>query len=133
EQDAASVQSGFPRFEGLPIKVSNVITFTEGHAAGFLALARAVEQMKQAPCEVCLVGGVESYSHPDTLEWLESNRQVAGADSRSGFVPGEGAAFCLLMTDKGRQRLGLIGLARVSEVAIGKETKLIKTKNVCLG
>lgn len=133
EHDAANVRSGFPRFEGLPIKLSSVSTFTEGHAAGFLALARAAEQMNQGACEMCLVGGVESYSHPDTLEWLEANRQLAGADSRSGFLPGEGAGFCLLTTDGGRQRFRLKGLARVLAVGIGKETKLIKTTDMCLG
>jgi 3-oxoacyl-[acyl-carrier-protein] synthase-1 len=89
--------------------------------------------LKQGGSEACLVGGVESYFHPDTMEWLDENRQLAGAVSRSGFVPGEGAAFCLLMTEAARARYGLESLARVVAVAVGKETKLIKTKDMCLG
>ena len=75
--------------------------FTEGHAAGLSALAAAVEQSSDGALEACLVGGVDSYFHPDTMEWLDANRQLAGPVSRSGFVPGEGAGFCLLMTEHG--------------------------------
>jgi hypothetical protein len=67
------------------------------------------------------------------MEWLDANRQLAGAVSRSGFVPGEGAAFCLLSNDNGLIRLGLQPLARVRSVAVGQEAKLIKTTDMCLG
>ena len=133
ERDAATVRSGLACFEGLPIKLAKVITYTEGHAAGLVAFARAAEEMNHGAFEMCLVGGVDSYSHPDTLEWLQANRQIAGPISRSGFVPGEGAAFCFLTTEKGRDRLGAKALARVVAIAIGKETKLIKTADMCLG
>lgn len=133
QQDAAVVEAGLPRLEKLPIKLSSVSTFTQGHAAGLVALAAAVEHMRQGAFEICLVGGVESYFDPDTMEWLDANRQLANTVSRSGFVPGEGAAFCLLMTAKARQRLGLKALAGVSAIAVGKETKLIKTDEMCLG
>jgi 3-oxoacyl-[acyl-carrier-protein] synthase-1 len=133
EQDAATVRSGLTRFEGLPITISDVSMYTQGHAAGLAALAMAIEQIRQGACEACLVGGVESYFHPDTMEWLDENRQLAGAVSRSAFVPGEGAGFCLLMTERARTRLSLVALARVLTVAIGTETKLIKTSDICLG
>ncbi len=67
----------------------------------------ATEQIQQGAFEACLVGGVDSYFHPDTMEWLDANRQLAGAVSRSGFVPGEGAGFCLLMTERARAATGL--------------------------
>lgn len=133
EQDAAAIRSGMSQFEGLPVSLSVVNLFIEGHAAGLSALAAAVEQLKQGAFEICLVGGVESYFHPDTMEWLEANRQLANTVSRSGFVPGEGAGFCLLMTEPTRLRLGLKSLAHVRAVAVGKETKLIKTTDMCLG
>jgi 3-oxoacyl-[acyl-carrier-protein] synthase-1 len=82
---------------------------------------------------VCLVGGVDSYFHPDTMEWLDANRQLAGSVSRSGFVPGEGAGFCLLMSDHTRTRLGLRALGKIVRVGLGRETKLIKTSEICLG
>jgi len=133
ERDAVAVQSGITRVEGLPFIFSQVNTYTQGHAAGLAALATATEHIQQGACEMCLVGGVESYFHPDTMEWLDENRQLAGAVARSAFIPGEGAGFCLLMTDRACARLGLSVLARVLVVATGRETKLIKTSDICLG
>ena len=133
EQDASAVRVGLTRLEGLPITLSEVNVYTQGHAAGLAALATATENIQQGAFEACLVGGVESYFQPDTMEWLDENLQLAGAVSRSAFVPGEGAGFCLLMTERAHTRLGLSALARVLAVATGKEAKLIKTSDICLG
>ena len=133
ERDAATVRFGLTRFEGLPITISDVNMYTQGHAAGLLALATATEKIQQGAVEACLVGGVESYFQPDTMEWLDENRQLAGAVSRSAFVPGEAAGFCLLMNERARTRLGLSALVCVLAVSIGRETKLIKTSEICLG
>jgi 3-oxoacyl-[acyl-carrier-protein] synthase-1 len=132
-QHAEIVRAGLARYEGLPAEFSHVTILTEGHAAGLSALAMAKGQLQQGAFEACLVGGVDTYFHPDTMEWLDSNRQLVGSVSRSGFIPGEGAGFCLLLTEPARHRLGLRALARVLSVAVGKETKLIKTTNMCLG
>ena len=133
EQDIQVIRSGLMRLEGLPVALTEVHVFPQGHAAGLAALVAAVEKMEQGLLEACLVGGVESYFHPDTMEWLDENRQLAGAVSRSGFVPGEGAGCSLLMTAPVVTRLGMNALAQVRVVATGKETKLIKTSDVCLG
>lgn len=133
EQDAEVVRSGLARIEGLPIEISRVNVSTEGHAAGLSALATATKQIQQGAFEACLVGGVDSYFQPDTMEWLDENRQLSGTVSRSGFVPGEGAGFCLLMAEHAWKRLGLSALASVLSVATGRETKLIKTSDICLG
>jgi 3-oxoacyl-[acyl-carrier-protein] synthase-1 len=133
EQEAIAVRSGLTAVEGLPIKLSEVNVLPHGHAAGLAALKMATEQIEQGDSQVCLLGGVDSYFHPDTMDWLDKNRQLAGAVSRSGFVPGEGAGFCLLMAESLGQRLGLSTLARVRTTAIGRETKLIRTSDICLG
>jgi 3-oxoacyl-[acyl-carrier-protein] synthase I len=133
EYDVLTIQSGVSRFERLPIRLSTVVPFVDGHAAGVSALAAAVRQLKLGTIEMCLVGGVESYFHADTMEWLDKNRQLAGTVSRSGFIPGEAAGFCLIMTDQCLRRLGLNGLAAVRGCAIGHELKLIKTTDMCLG
>jgi 3-oxoacyl-[acyl-carrier-protein] synthase-1 len=133
EQDAQSVQLGLAQIEGLPVEVSEVNVFTQGHASGLSALETATDKIRHHMVEVCLVGGVDSYFQPDTMEWLDENRQLAGSISRSGFVPGEGAGFCLLMAESAWKRLGLSPLARVLAVATGNETKLIKTSDICLG
>jgi 3-oxoacyl-[acyl-carrier-protein] synthase-1 len=132
-QDAGEIQHRLTEFEGLPIEISEVNVSVGGHAAGLLALATGTEYIQQEVFEACLVGGVDSYFQPDTMEWLDANRQLAGTVSRSAFVPGEGAGFCLLMAERAWKRVGLSPLARVLGVAIGRETKLIKTSDVCLG
>jgi 3-oxoacyl-[acyl-carrier-protein] synthase-1 len=132
-QDAETIKAGVAKLEKLPAKISSANVLTNGHAAGLSALAAAAALMQQGGSEACLVGGVDSYFHPDTMEWLDANRQLANTVSRSGFIPGEGAGFCLLMSETTRSRLGLPSLGRLRAVALGKETKLIKTKDMCLG
>src|ERR1700674_1160451 len=133
EEDADAVRSAISRVDGLPVEISKVSISATGHAAGLSLLAIATEQIHQGEIEACLAGGVDSYFQPDTMEWLDENRQLAGADSPSAFEPGEGAGFCLLMTEQARRRLGLSTLARLTSVAAGTEAKLIKTSDVCLG
>jgi len=131
--DVETVRSGLLCLEGLPVELSEVKAFAQGHAAGLLALAVAKEQLELGAAEACLVGGVDTYFEPDTMEWLDSNRQLEGAVGRSAFVPGEGAGCCLLMTEPARGRLQLDSLARLLAAATGRETKLIKTTDLCLG
>jgi 3-oxoacyl-[acyl-carrier-protein] synthase I len=131
-QDAEAVRTALGKPEGLPVEISEVSVFPDGHAAGLLALATAVERLRRGAFDVCLVGGVDSYFHPDTMDWLDKNRQLAGGDARSAFVPGEGAGFALLVSARVKERLG-VPLMRVLATATGKETKLIKTEDVCLG
>jgi 3-oxoacyl-[acyl-carrier-protein] synthase-1 len=133
ESDAEAVRVGLLRMTGLPFQLREVKVFPQGHAAGLSALATAAEQIRQGAFETCLIGGVDSWFHPDTLGWLDANRQLAGAVSRSAFVPGEGAGFCLLQTEPACRRLGWKVLARVVAVAVGKEAKLIKTSDLCFG
>lgn len=132
-QDVQTIQSKLTRAVELPIEVASVNVFSEGHAAGLLALITAKDQIEKGVIDACLVGGIESYFHPDTMEWLDENRQLASADARSAFVPGEGAGFCLLMNEQTCRRLRLAVLAQVSNIGVGRETKLIKTSDVCLG
>lgn len=132
-RDGDSVRGSLERLGGLPAGLSEVNVFLAGHAGGFSALAAAARHLLEGGAEACLVGGVDSYFQPDTMEWLDGNRQLTGAVSRSGFVPGEGAGFCLLAGDEACRRLGMNGLASVRSVALGEETKLIKSADVCLG
>ncbi len=125
EEDAIAIRSALP--------CSEVNLIIEGHAAGLAAFQLATGKIESGELEACLVGGVESYFHPDTMEWLDSNRQLIGSVSRSGFVPGEGAGVCLLLSETVAYRHGLRPLAWVAATATGRETKLIKTTDVCFG
>lgn len=133
EQDAQMIQSRLLQCIELPVEISSVHVSTEGHASGLLGLGAATEKIQKGELDACIIGGVESYFHPDTMEWLDENRQLATADARSAFVPGEGAGFCLLMNDQTCRRLQLSAQTQILNVGVGRETKLIKTSDVCLG
>jgi 3-oxoacyl-[acyl-carrier-protein] synthase-1 len=133
EQDAEQVQGALRSIGHLPVELRRTDIFARGHAAGVCALLAGLQSLRRGECEMCLVGGVDSYFHPDTMEWLDANLQLAGAVSRSGFVPGEGAAFCLLANEAACARWNLHPHARVLEAALAMEEKLIKTSDVCLG
>lgn len=103
-----------------------------GHAASLEALRQACEHLSKGGTELCVVGGIDSYVQPETLAWLDENRQLSSAKNRSGFVPGEAAGFALVSTRWASQCLGR-PLARVRAVHCARETKLIKRDVVCLG
>lgn len=132
-RDVEAVRTGLLRMKELPFQFTEVNTLAGGHAAGLSALAMAAEQFEHGAFDLCVVGGVDSYFQPETLGWLDANRQLAGPISRSGFVPGEGAAFCLLKAGDVYQREGHEALPRLRAVAMGQESNRIKTNTICIG
>ncbi len=78
------------------------------HAGVAVAIEHAVQELERGVDRLIVVLGIESYLHPDTLLWLERNRQF-GRGARNGFVPGE-AAGCLVLASAGLRR----ALCRVS-------------------
>lgn len=131
-RDAEQVRIGLGAAD-LPLKFSSVTVAPMGHAAGLAAIATATREIESGACDACLIGGVESYFQADTMEWLDANLQLTGAVSRSGFVPGEGAGFGLLMSEDACDRYGLSALARVRSANTTREPNLIKTADRCLG
>ncbi len=116
---------------GLPFEPGEVALFPRGHAASLLAMEFALERLQKGASDWCLVGGVDSYLHADTLEWLDANRQLKSKQNRSAFIPGEGAGFCLL-TDPARAP-ELPPLADILSVASDMEAARIKTEAICVG
>ena len=104
-----------------------------GHAAGLMALEVAVRQVITGSSEFCVIGGVDSYLDADTLEWLDENERLHGDSNPFGFIPGEAAGFCVICSERMVERFRLDVLARVMTVAVAKETKLIKSRAVCIG
>jgi 3-oxoacyl-[acyl-carrier-protein] synthase-1 len=131
--DIAFVRQAMSRPGAAPILVSEVHLSCHGHASGLVALARAARAIATGACEVCVAGGVDSYFEPDTLDWLDASLQLAGTASRSPFVPGEGAGFCLLASEAACARWQLAPMARMRGAAVGRETCLIKTDDTCVG
>lgn len=101
--------------------------FGRGHAAALAGLAEARSRIERGQSEICIVGGVDSYLHHETLDWLQSHRQLAIADARSAFYPGEGAGFVALANDRARRQHQWSSLATLEGTGIANETKLIKS------
>jgi 3-oxoacyl-[acyl-carrier-protein] synthase-1 len=69
-----------------------------GHAAGLLALRAGCNAVAHGESPFAVVGAVDSWVHPETLEWLEAEERLHNAVNPWGFIPGEAAAFCLIMS-----------------------------------
>lgn len=111
-------------------------TFEVGHAAGYLAMNKAIELCERHTLDLCLVAAVDSYLDPETLEWLEANDQIHGAGPQNnawGFIPGEAAGVVLVARHDIMIRLKCEAFGAVLGMGIGQETKLIKTDSVCIG
>lgn len=117
-------------------RFANPICFEVGHAAAHLALDAAAKACASGAIDACLIGGVNSYLAPETLEWVEACDQLHGGgplNNAWGFIPGEAAGAILVATPGFAQRKGLEALGEVAGVGLGVETKRIKTDAVCVG
>ncbi len=120
----------------MPNRFGAVATFPVGHAGGFLGLHAALPRLLQGAFDACVVGGVESYLAPETLEWLEAEDQFHGAgrlNNAWGFIPGEAAGAALIVGERALARLGSAPLARLCSVGRAHEPNRIKTETVCIG
>lgn len=99
----------------------SVRTVGRGHAGGLEALHVAAQLVSSTTQQACVVGGVESWLEPRTIAWLSGNRRLAGAGSRSGLFPGEGACFALVVSHATRRSLGLPSLAAIRSSGVATE------------
>lgn len=117
-------------------KLSQIETIQNGHSAGLMALEAGLHKLRKGIAEFCLIGGVDSYLEPETLEWLEACEQLHSAGEMNnawGFVPGEAAGFCLLASRNALLKYNISPLVEIMTVATAYEENLIKTDTVCLG
>jgi 3-oxoacyl-[acyl-carrier-protein] synthase-1 len=114
-------------------RISSLEMIPHGHAAGLMALEAGYRKIQNGSFDFCLVGGIDSYLEPETLEWLEEGDQLHSSNNPWGFVPGEAAGFCLLTSCRFAERYNLPVLGRVLAVSTAYEKNLIKTGAVCTG
>ncbi|MBW2526391.1 MAG: hypothetical protein JRI23_19580 [Deltaproteobacteria bacterium] len=92
---------------GVALDCSASTTVQTGHASFAEALERGLDILEGgAPAVV--VGGLDSYYHPETVAWLDEASRLHGPGTEDGFIPGEGAGFALI------ERSGLDEQARAS-------------------
>ena len=130
DQDAAEVTRGL--VAALPPAISRVEVVGRGHAGGLQALAAARQRVERDAGAVVIVG-VDSYLDPRTLEWLESDRRLASADTRAGFTPGEAAGALIVASEALRRRIGAAPLARIRGAASASESQTIHSEGEVLG
>lgn len=117
----------------MPYQLKSVEAFCYGHAAGSMALITACSRIQAGEAEVCIVAGVDSYFHHETLQWLDQTKQLATSYHRGAFFPGEGAGAFIIASDPVVKRFNLDSLALVCGGGTATETHLIKTEALCLG
>lgn len=110
-----------------------VETIACGHAASLLAIKRAMHWIQSGQVNWCLVGGVDSYMHAETLEWLDEHEYLNSQVNKFGFIPGEAAGFCLLVSCQTARHFKLNILAHIVAVASASENNTINTDTVCIG
>lgn len=108
----------------------DVQTAARGHAGALHALLVGQLLLERKHAQLVIVGGVESYFHGDTVDWLVEHRQLQAGDTRSGFFPGEAAGFAVLMGESLRRACRMPALAVLRGGHSEHETALIKTDAV---
>ncbi len=92
---AAHLVDALAAESGVAVDARRSRVFRAGHAGGALALEAAIGALGEAPAAI--VGGIDSYYHPETLAWLDEERRLAGTrDADEGILPSEAAAFFLI-------------------------------------
>ena len=121
--------------EALPPTVGalGVETVSADHASALKALELACQQLASRQVDACLVGGVDSFLCAETLNWLEAEGRLLTRRNPRAAIPGEAAAFCLLVRSSQCQRLGLVSLGEVVQVASAEEPAPPGPRTVCTG
>lgn len=113
--------------------INDVRVASKGHSAGLMALESASRLLATGECEFCLVGGIDSYIDPDTLDWVEENEQLHVPSNAWGFIPGEAASFCLICSSYTANKYKLPVRAQLVAISSAYEKNRIKTETVCIG
>ena len=103
-----------------------------GHASAFFALDLALRDLDVGRSQACVIGGVDTYLDPMTLDWLDQSRRLSTA-ARSGFVPGEAAGFFVVTTAATARAWHLPELATIRSVATTREQNLLGSGRLCTG
>ena len=91
----------------LPADRTRSFMVSSGQDGALACLEPAARMLAVEEPAAVLVGGVDSWIAIEPLHWLEQQRRLKRADVPNGFIPGEGAAFVLLVNDALAQRAGV--------------------------
>ena len=91
------------------------------HSGVLAALHQAMELLRQNVSPLCLIGGIDSLLHRETLAFLESVGVLKMESNPTGFIPAEGAGFMLLASPSFVQQYGLKAICWVNRAASAEE------------
>ncbi|WP_300667627.1 beta-ketoacyl synthase N-terminal-like domain-containing protein [Desulfoluna sp.] len=112
---------------------TDVTMIPAGHAAGLMAFKEAAVSIREGRCEFAVFGGIDSFDSAATLSWLNACNRLKTSNNRFGFIPGEGAGFCLIASTEIISRYGLTGAATVRAESTTEEAHPIGKGTVCTG
>lgn len=81
---------------GVAVDIERSAIVTQGRAAALMALEQALQALRSDPATPVIFGGVDTHLDLNLLGSLDAERRLLVPGAMDGFIPGEGAAFCVL-------------------------------------
>ncbi len=103
---------------GLKVDRERSVVVAEGRAAALMALEQALSFLDGDPTAAVVVGGVDTFLDLRLLGARDAEQRILGTRVMDGFIPGEGAAFCVLSGPEarsGRTAVTVTGAASASD------------------
>jgi len=85
---------------GIPLNTADSLLAEVGRAGSFHAIEKAHQYFSETGNDYLLIGGVDCYWDPYLLAKLDVEDRLNVLGVVDGFIPGEGAAFLLLASDR---------------------------------
>jgi 3-oxoacyl-[acyl-carrier-protein] synthase-1 len=92
-----------------------------GEAAPGASVPAAIRALEERRIEAAVIGGVHSDYSPRAIAALEASGRLFSRENLDARIPGEAAAFVVLMGAAEAHRHGLAPLARILGVGAGRE------------
>lgn len=129
----SQLAAGVRRAIGDGFRITGFSVLPNGNSSGLMAIETGCRELRDGRSTFVLAGGVDSYVDVDALEWLDAVDRLHVPDNGWGFIPGEGAGFCLLCSAATASQHRLPTWGRVVAMATSNEPNRIYTETVCLG
>ncbi|MBW2459050.1 MAG: hypothetical protein JRI68_31410 [Deltaproteobacteria bacterium] len=101
---------------------ASVEVTARGNASAAVSLTDGLASLEGRQCDALVLGAVHTDYDPPWIQSLSERGRLFKADNLDSFIPGELAAFLILMREDVMRRAGLPALAGVVNVATGTET-----------
>lgn len=107
--------------EQMDISDELTFVFSEGRCSSLMALAKAVQDIRQGIVAGALVGGADSLVRAPVLQRLQEQGIVQSPENPQGLVPGEAAGFLFIEKNESAVRREAAPLAVILSAACGEE------------